>query len=167
MTDMEVGKRRRQHLIEQMLTDGAISRQERIVEMLAAEGIRTTQATVSRDLEDLGAIKVRVGGAGSVYALPNMPELRVSSSDHLRRLMGEWVVEVGRSGNLVCLRTPPGTAHVVASALDRAALSGVLATLAGDDTVLVVAAESHDPSALADRLLDLSGLSLLSSGPRE
>ena len=151
-------KRRRQYLIERFLTEKTISRQEQIVELLAEHGVTATQVTVSRDLEDLGAVKVRVGGAGSVYALPNLPELRVGGSEHIRRLMGEWVVDVGLSGNLVCLITPPGCAHVVASALDRAAVAGILATLAGDDTVLVVVAQTHDPGELASRLLDLAGL---------
>lgn len=158
VNDMQMGKRRRQYLIERILTEQAVGRQDQIVERLAELGIRSTQATVSRDLEELGAIKVRAAGAGSVYAIPNLPELRVSSEDHLCRLLGEWVVEVGRSGNLVCLKTPPGTAHVVASALDRAALSGILATLAGDDTVLVVTAEGHDSLDVANRLLGLAGL---------
>ncbi len=166
-SDMYRGKRRRQHLIERMLTEKAVGRQEQIVEGLAALGIRSTQATVSRDLEELGAIKVRMAGAGSVYAIPNLPALRVSSEDHLRRLLGEWVIEIGCSGNLVCLKTPPGTAHVVASALDRAALSGILATLAGDDTVLVVAAESHNPLDVANRLLGLAGLPEIPPSPKE
>ena len=151
-------KRRRQYLIERFLTEKTISRQEQIVELLAENGVTATQVTVSRDLEDLGAVKVRVGGAGSVYALPNLPELRVGSSEHLRRLMGEWVVDIGLSGNLICLSTPPGCAHVVASALDRAAIAGILATLAGDDTVLIVVAQTYDPGELASQLLDLAGL---------
>ena len=100
-----------------------------------------TQATVSRDLEDLGAVKVRVAGGEPVYAIPELPKDRVAPEEHLRRVLGEWVVEVAHSGNLVVLRTPPGSAHVVGSALDRAGMPDVLGTVAGDDTVLVVASE--------------------------
>ena len=105
------------------------------------EGIEATQTTVSRDLEDLGAVKVRLPGGETVYALPELPVHQMAPEDHLRRVLGEWVVEVAHSANLVVLRTPPGSAHVVGSALDRSGLEGVVGTVAGDDTVLVVVAE--------------------------
>ena len=73
-------------------------------------------------------------------------------------MLGEWVVEVDHSGNLVVLRTPPGSAHVVGSALDRSGFAGVIGTVAGDDTVLVVAAEAAGGAAVADRLAELAGL---------
>jgi transcriptional regulator of arginine metabolism len=79
-------------------------------------------------------------------------------ADQLRRVLGEWVVDVTSSGNLVVLRTPPGSAHVVASALDRTGLEGSIGTVAGDDTLMVVAAEGVRGSALADRLRALAGL---------
>ncbi len=96
---------------------------------------------MSRDLEEIGALKVRVPGGETVYALPELPVRQVAPEDHLRRVLGEWVVEVAHSANLVVLRTPPGSAHVVGSALDRSGFEGVIGTVAGDDTVLVVAAE--------------------------
>ena len=92
---------------------------------------------MSRDLEDLGAVKVRVPGGETVYAIPEYEPDRLAPHDHLRRVLSEWVVEAGRSANLVVLRTPPGCAHVVASALDRSGLEGLLGTVAGDDTLLV------------------------------
>jgi len=128
------------------------------VELLAAEGVEATQATVSRDLEDLGAIKVRVPGSESVYAVPDLPAEQVAPEDHLRRVFGDWVVEVAHSANLVVLRTPPGSAHVVASALDRSGVSGVVGTVAGDDTLLVVVDESMGGAAMADQLAGLAGL---------
>ena len=82
--------------------------QTHLVDLLAAEGIRATQATVSRDLEDLGAIKVRGAGGDAVYAIPELPAEQRAPEDHLRRVFGDWVVEVGHSANLVVLRTPPG-----------------------------------------------------------
>jgi transcriptional regulator of arginine metabolism len=136
-----------------LLADNEISSQEQLVELLDREGITATQATVSRDLEDIGALKVRVPGVDRlVYAVPELPKDQVAPVDHLRRVLGEWVVEIAVSGNLVVLRTPPGSAHVVASALDRAGLEGVVGTVAGDDTVLVVAAEQLGGEALSERL---------------
>ena len=158
MTSGSVGKRRRQHIIERLLGDEAVSSQEQLVELLAGCGVSATQATVSRDLDDLGAIKVRVGGGAGVYAVPVPAPERAMSDDHLRRVLSDWVIAIGRSSNLVCLRTPPGSAHVVGSALDRAGLADVLATVAGDDTLLVVAAEGSDAGALAARLRARAGL---------
>jgi len=135
-----------------------VTSQQQLVELLAAEGVAATQATVSRDLEDLGAIKVRVAGGESVYAIPELPTQQRAPEDHLRRVFGDWVVEVARSGNLVVLRTPPGSAHVVASALDRSGMPGVLGTVAGDDTLIVVVAEDADAAQVADRLADMAGL---------
>jgi transcriptional regulator of arginine metabolism len=153
-----VSKRQRQHKIVGYLEKEAVSSQTQLVELLAADGIVATQATVSRDLEDLGAVKVRVSGGESVYAIPQLPKDQPAPEDHLRRVLGEWVGEIAHSLNLVVLRTPPGSAHVVGSALDRAALDGILGTVAGDDTLIVVAAEATGGEALAKRLSDLAGL---------
>ena len=158
MSSGNVGKRQRQHIIERLLGDEAVSSQEQLVELLAERGVSATQATVSRDLDDLGAVKVRVGGGAGVYAVPVPAEERTMGEDHLRRVLSDWVIDIGRSANLVCLRTPPGSAHVVGSALDRAELGDVLATVAGDDTLLVVAVEGSDAGALAARLRARAGL---------
>ncbi len=135
-----------------------MSSQTQLVQMLEAEGIVATQATVSRDLEELGAVKVRIPGGAMAYAIPDFTRERAPSDDHLRRLMSEFVVEVSHSANLVVLRTPPGSAHVVGSALDRASLDNVLGTVAGDDTVLVVCTESAGGAAVAAELGGLAGL---------
>ncbi|MGA2210155.1 MAG: arginine repressor [Acidimicrobiales bacterium] len=154
-----VSKARRRHVIGQLLSDHTVTSQEQLADLLAAEGIFATQATVSRDLEEIGALKVRVPGLErTVYALAELPKDHVVPTDHLRRVLGEWVVDVASSGNLVVLRTPPGSAHVVASALDRTSVDGVIGTVAGDDTVLVVAAVEGGGAALADRLADIAGL---------
>lgn len=155
---MRLAKPQRQHRVARILAQQAVTSQAQVVDLLAAEGVVATQATVSRDLEDLGAVKVRSASGESVYAIPEEPVSRPSSDDHLRRVMGEWVVEVGHSGNLVVLRTPPGSAHVVGSAIDRAGLAGVLGTVAGDDTVLVVATERDGGRAVARSLSRLAGL---------
>ncbi len=151
-------KAQRQHQIGQLLAEHAVSSQPELVELLAETGITATQATVSRDLEDLGAIKVRVSGGDLIYAIPEMPTEQLAPTDHLRRVCGEWVGQVDSSGNLVVVRTPPGCAHVVASVIDRSQLDGVLGTVAGDDTVILVAAETLSGAELAERIRDLAGL---------
>ena len=152
-------KQRRQRAIARLIDRRAVGNQPQLVELLAGEGIRATQATVSRDLDELGAVKVRVPGGQSVYALPELETDRLVPFEQLRRVLGEWVAEVGASGNLVVLRTPPGCAHVVASALDRSGIDGLLGTVAGDDTLLCVANRSTTGDDLAERLGALAGLS--------
>jgi transcriptional regulator of arginine metabolism len=158
---MKVTKHQRQHRITKLLETRAVGSQTHLVELLAGEGIEATQTTVSRDLEELGALKVRLPGGDTAYALPELPSHQVAPEDHLRRILGEWVVEAAFSGNLVVLRTPPGSAHVVGSALDRSGFPGVIGTVAGDDTVLVVAAEAAGGAAVAARLAAVSGLEAL------
>ena len=153
-----LGKPQRQHRIGKLLEDQVVSSQQQLLELLASEGIVATQATVSRDLEDLGAVKVRIPGGTMAYAIPEHAYDRAVPSDHLRRTMGEFVVEVNHSGNLVVLRTPPGSAHVVASAIDRAGLSEIVGTVAGDDTALVVCSELHPGHEVAAQLRELAGL---------
>lgn len=160
----------RQHRIARLLETEAVASQARLVELLAAEGVTATQATVSRDLEELGAVKVRLPGGDMAYAVPEAPGgARAAGgagaggggrgqAEHLRRVLGDWVVDVAWSANLVVLHTPPGSAHVVASALDRAGLEGVIGTLAGDDTALVVAADANGGAGLARRIASLAGL---------
>jgi transcriptional regulator of arginine metabolism len=153
-----LSKVQRQHRIAKLLAERGVTSQTQLVDLLADDGVVTHQATVSRDLEELGAIKVRVPGGELVYAIPELPTEALAPHDHLRRVLGEWVVEAAVSANLVLLRTPPGSAHVVASALDRSGLDGVLGTVAGDDTLLVVVAAGFDGNDVAQRLRDLAGL---------
>ncbi len=154
---MSAGKTQRQHRVARFLAEEAVSSQAQLVELLADAGIAATQATVSRDLEDLGAMKVRVAGGATVYAIPELPVDQVAPEDHLRRVLGEWLVDVVRSGDLVVLRTPPGSAHVVASALDRSGRPALLGTVAGDDTLLAIATEG-DGARLAKDLAELAGI---------
>jgi transcriptional regulator of arginine metabolism len=153
-----MGKPQRQHRLARLLEEQAVSSQAQIVDLLAAEGVVATQATVSRDLEELGAVKVRIPGGAMAYAVPEHTKDSASPDDFLRRVMGEFVVDVAHSANLVVLRTPPGSAHVVASALDRAGYPDVLGTVAGDDTLILVCAESVGGAAVAARLASLAGL---------
>ena len=153
-----MSKVQRQQAIARLIQQHAVTNQPQLVELLADEGITATQATVSRDLDDLGAVKVRVPGGATVYALPEFAPERVAPLDQLRRVMGEWVAEVTHSANLVIVRTPPGCAHVVASALDRSGLDGLLGTVAGDDTMLCVATEAVGGTRLAANLRELAGI---------
>lgn len=155
---MRLSRAARQHRIIQILERQPVTSQQMLVELLAEGGVDATQATVSRDLDEIGAVKVRAAGGESVYAVPDLPRDRVAPEEHLRRVLGEWVVEVTSSANLAVVRTPPGSAHVVASALDRAGLAEILGTVAGDDTLVVVAVEEVGGAALAERLAGLAGL---------
>lgn len=145
-----MSKTQRQQVIARLLAEEAVTSQEQIVDHLAANDITATQATVSRDLEDLGAIKVRMPGGMAAYAIPDHPHQQVVPSGHLRRVFTEWVVGADASANIVVLRTLPGSAHVVASAIDRSGLDEVLGTVAGDDTLFVVAAPGHAGDDVAE-----------------
>ena len=155
---MKLAKTQRQHRIARLLEEHRVSSQSQLVELLAAEDVEATQATVSRDLEELGAVKVRVPGDETVYAIPELPYDRIAPGDHLKRVLGDWVVEVTHSANIVVLKTPPGSAHVVASALDRAGLDGIIGIVAGDDTLFAVTAEVQGGAPVAKRLAELAGL---------
>jgi transcriptional regulator of arginine metabolism len=155
---VKLGKAQRQHRIAQLLEGHPVTSQTQLVELLAEADVEATQATVSRDLEEMGAVKVRVQGGESVYAVPELPKDRHAPEEYLRRVLGDWVVEVQRSGNIVLVRTPPGSAHVVASALDRAAPADILGTVAGDDTVIVIATEEAGGAKVQQRLSELAGL---------
>ena len=153
-----MSKVQRQQAIARLIQQHSVTNQPQLVDLLGDEGITATQATVSRDLDDLGAVKVRVPGGATVYAVPEFAPERVAPLDQLRRVMGEWVAEVTHSGNLVIVRTPPGCAHVVASALDRSGIDGLLGTVAGDDTMMCVAAESVGGRQLAAAMRELAAI---------
>lgn len=157
-------KQQRQQMISRLIGQETIGSQQQLQELLKDQGIEATQATISRDLEELGAVKIRVAGGETAYAIAEYAPARVAPSDQLRRVMAEWVAEVTSSGNLVVVRTPPGCAHVVASALDRSGLQGILGTVAGDDTILCVASEDVGGARLAEELRNLSGVSDTTGG---
>jgi transcriptional regulator of arginine metabolism len=149
----------RQARIVAILSSAPISSQSELAARLAGEGIDVTQATLSRDLEELGAVKLRGadGGVG-VYIVPEdgSPVRGVSGgTDRMSRLLSELLVSTDASGNLAVLRTPPGAAHYLASAIDRAALPYVVGTVAGDDTILVVAREPMTGAELAGMLANI------------
>ncbi|SHE27632.1 transcriptional regulator, ArgR family [Ferrithrix thermotolerans DSM 19514] len=153
-----MAKSQRQYKIVKILQSNSVYSQGQLVELLATEGVVATQATVSRDLDELGAIKVKSGGGQSIYAIPELPKDQTSTQEHLRRVLGDWVVDVVSSSVFVMVRTPPGCAHVVASALDRSQMDGLLGTVAGDDTVLILADEKLGGAGLAERISSLAGI---------
>ncbi len=146
----------RQARIVEILSTNSVRSQTDLARLLSEHGIETTQATLSRDLDELGAVKLRApdGGMG-VYVVPEdgSPVRGVSGgTDRLSRLLGELLVSTDASGNLAVLRTPPGAANYLASALDRASLPDVVGTIAGDDTILVIAREPVSGAQLAAKI---------------
>jgi transcriptional regulator of arginine metabolism len=140
----------------------SVRSQTELAELLAGAGVQVTQATLSRDLEELGAVKVRgTDGGPAAYYIPEdgRPPLRPAEQAPARllRLLRELLTGVDASGNMAVLRTPPGAAQFLASALDRSGLPDVVGTIAGDDTILVVAREATGGAALAAKLADWAG----------
>jgi transcriptional regulator of arginine metabolism len=152
--DMTTGTRAaRQARIVELIRDRAVHSQTELLGLLEDEGVATTQATLSRDLDELGALKVR-----GAYVIPDdgSPVRGVEGGTaRLARLLGELLTAADASGNLAVLRTPPGAAHYLASALDRAALNYIVGTIAGDDTLMVVAREPLTGAELVARLREL------------
>ena len=143
----------RQARIVELIRDRAVHSQTELLALLEEDGIATTQATLSRDLDELGALKAR-----GAYVIPDdgSPVRGVEGGTaRLSRLLGEVLTSTDASGNLAVLRTPPGAAQYLASALDRAALNYIVGTIAGDDTLLVVAREPLTGAELVARLREL------------
>lgn len=145
--------------IAELLESRPVKSQADLADLLTADGFSVTQATLSRDLLELGAVKVR-RDREFVYAIPPSDAVTALSSGRLdaqmrmRRLAGELVVSTAWSGNMVVLRTPPGAANYLAAAVDKALIGedgSAIGTVAGDDTVFVVAAEGMGGEALAQR----------------
>jgi len=158
-----VSKAARQARIVELVGRQPVASQMELAALLALDGVAVTQGTLSRDLEELGAVKVRAADGGPpAYLVPQdggpLPVRPTTGTapPRLSRLLAELLVSAEASGNLAVLRTPPGAAHFLASAIDRAGLADVLGTIAGDDTVLAVARAADGGAALVDRLRDLS-----------
>ena len=147
----------RQQLVVELLRSVSVTSQAHMVELLSQHGFEVTQATVGRDREDVGAIK-RSTAEGVVYSLPgNLEGLSLEHRlERLSKVMQELLLSVDSSGPVVVLRTPPGAASYVASALDDGVLPEVIGTVAGDDTVFVIAKESLGSNHLAAVLLELA-----------
>ena len=156
-------KTARQQRIIELIGRQPVRSQTELAELLAGAGLVVGQATLSRDLVEIGAVKVRDSAGQLVYAVPGEGGDRsprageaAAFEARLSRLASELLVSADASANLVVLRTPPGAAQYFASAIDHAAFDDVLGTIAGDDTVLVVSRDPVGGVALAERFLKLS-----------
>lgn len=157
-------KAARHALITRLLARSPIRSQGELATALAADGLHVTQATLSRDLVELRAVRIRAADGTLTYAVPGEGGDRTphAASDseqlaaRLARLCAELLVTAEATGNLVVLRTPPGAAQFLASAIDHSVLPAVLGTIAGDDTVLVIAREVDGGEAVARRFMDLA-----------
>ena len=157
-------KAARHRQIVELVAHHEIRSQSELAGLLAEQGVEVTQATLSRDLVELDAVKVRTPSGALVYAVPGeggdrrpvAPGESAAGAVRLARLCGELLVSAEASANLVVLRTPPGAAQFLASALDKAELPEVLGTIAGDDTVLVIGRDPSGGDELAHRFLALA-----------
>jgi transcriptional regulator of arginine metabolism len=141
-------RQRRQRVIADLLRQEPIASQEEVTERLSAAGFVVTQATVSRDLDQLGAVKIKKGGALR-YALPQEIGDSDWAASRLGRIFAEWVLSVETAGPMLVLKTPPGSAHIVGVALDQAKLPEVAGTISGDDTLFVALKDAVVPGMIA------------------
>ena len=157
-------KNARHRRIVELVTQHEVRSQGELAELLAASGVRVTQATLSRDLVELDAVKIRTQSGALVYAVPAeggdrrpaAPGESAAATHRLGRMCNELLVSADTSANMVILRTPPGAAQFLASAFDRAEVPGLLGTVAGDDTVLVISRDPMGGDELARRILALA-----------
>ena len=152
---MTEGRASRQRAIAEMIRGESVASQEEVTARLKARGFQVTQATVSRDLDQMGAVKVKRGGV-MAYALPDQIGESDWAASRLQRILSEWVQSVEATGNLIVLRTPPGSAHLVGLALDQAKLPEVAGTICGDDTLFVALRDGVNPAAMETRFRKLS-----------
>jgi transcriptional regulator of arginine metabolism len=157
-------KNSRHRLIVDLLATHEVRSQPELLGLLVDQGTQVTQATLSRDLVELDAVRVRAQSGALVYAVPAeggdrrpaAPGETAASGHRLGRLLGELLVSADASANLVVLRTPPGAAQFLASALDKVEYTELLGTIAGDDTVLVICRRPDGGDELARRFLALA-----------
>ena len=147
-------KERRQHAIAELIRGGSLGSQEELAERLAALGFAVTQATISRDLEQIGAVKVRRAGQSS-YSLPD--QLRAASGPHVGSVLRDFARSIETASNLVVIKTPPGSAHLVGVALDESGLSEIVGTICGDDTIFIACPSDSTSVGLATKLRAESG----------
>jgi transcriptional regulator of arginine metabolism len=154
-------KDRRQRAILTLVATRPIHSQDELVALLEKQGYAATQATVSRDIKELGLVKVPIKGEHGDDALFKyvVPSATVSYVSRLHRVVAELVMSVDGSMNLIVLKTPPGSAMMVASAIDEAGWPEVMGTVGGDDTILVIVRDPKDQPVIVQRFLDLKGSS--------
>ena len=138
---MEVMKQLRQRAIRDLVDQRPIRTQQELAAALRERGFRTTQATISRDVAELGLVKAGREGIQAYALPPRLVEAETSGEDRLRKLLADLPVELREAGLLVVVKTLPGSAHAIAAALDRARWPEVAGSIAGDDTVFVACAD--------------------------
>jgi transcriptional regulator of arginine metabolism len=154
---MEVMKQLRQRAIRELVSARPIRTQQELAGALRERGFRTTQATMSRDVAELGLVKAARGGT-QAYAVPKrLLEAETSGEDRLRSLLRDLPIEIREAGLLVVVRTLPGSAHAIAAALDRARWPDVAGSIAGDDTVFVACADRSALRRVANRVREYAG----------
>jgi transcriptional regulator of arginine metabolism len=154
---MEVMKQLRHRAIRELVAARAIRTQQELAGALRERGFRTTQATMSRDVAELGLVKADRGGT-QAYALPQrLLEAETSGEDRLRSLLRDLPIEIRESGLLIVIRTLPGSAHAIAAALDRARWPEVAGSIAGDDTVFVACSDRTALRRVAGRVREYAG----------
>jgi transcriptional regulator of arginine metabolism len=141
-------KERRQRAIADLIRSQALANQEELADRLGLLGYAVTQATISRDLEQIGAVKVRRGRQLS-YALPD--QVREAPAPRLAAVFRDWVRSIDTASNLVVIKTPPGSAHLVGVVLDGSGISEIVGTICGDDTIFVACRSVLDAAAIAVR----------------
>ena len=144
-------KERRQRAIAYLIREHPLGRQDEVASRLSGLGFEVTQATVSRDLEQLGALKVRRDGR-TVYALPNQLASNGAGPSRLGSVLRDWVRSIDIAATIVVLKTPPGSAHLVGVALDESALAEIVGTICGDDTIFIACRGAAEADGLAARL---------------
>src|SRR2546421_13075806 len=150
-------KQRRQRAIRDLVKQRVIRTQQELAGALRERGFRTTQATIRRDVTELGLIKSGHGGAQAYALPPRLIEAETSGEDRLRKLLHELPIELRESGLLLVIRTLPGSAHAIAAALDRARWPEVAGSIAGDDTVFVACPDRTALRRAAARVRDYAG----------
>ncbi|HET7702433.1 MAG TPA: arginine repressor [Candidatus Limnocylindrales bacterium] len=150
-------KQLRQRAIRDLVGSRPIRTQQELAAALRERGFRTTQATMSRDVAELGLVKVARDGM-QAYALPRrLVEAESSGEDRLRALLRDLPVEIRQAGLLLVVRTLPGSAHAIAAALDRARWPEVAGSIAGDDTVFVACSNAAALRRVSDRIREYAG----------
>jgi len=145
------GKRERQEAVRRIIESAGGSTQEDIRRILRSQGIRTSQSTLSRDLRELGAVKVPAAGGKSVYRIDHSSPAPYRRSD-MEEAKEEFLVSFEDIGNFLVIKTRPGNARDFCLVLDRQGWKEIVGTLAGDDTILVVARSPQDISRVMEKL---------------
>jgi transcriptional regulator of arginine metabolism len=155
---MEVMKQLRQRAIRDLVEQRPIRTQQELAEALRERGFRTTQATISRDVAELGLIKSGRRGAQAYAIPPRLREAETTGEDRVRTLLMDMPVEIREAGTVLVLKTLPGSAHPLAAALDRARWPEVVGSIAGDDTVFVAFGDRGGLGRVRRRLEELGRL---------